>query len=876
MPTGRRSFLKTIGAAGALAPQAAAQSGPAPARDPGWPRRFTGEALAEIAMPLGGVAAGSISLGGRGQLRDWEIYNKPDKGNQPAYAFASIWVKHGAQEPVARIAESRLLPPFSGATGLGVNNAPGLPRLESATFYGEYPRARIDFADASLPVRLSLEAFTPVFPLDADASGLPCALLRYRVSNPAPTPAEVAMAYSLDNPVGGGNDRKNELRTSDGLSGLVMTNAAMPADHALSGNFALAALGDAEVTIWRGWPRSRWWNAPMLFWDEFSKNGKLQNEPDPRNAVGAVCQRRVIPARGEAEFVFLLAWHFPNRTPERCGWRAPKGMEKTVIGNWYCQIFPSAWSACEHVAANLPELESRMETFLEDVAATTLPGPVREAAMANLSTLATQTVFRTSDGEFHGFEGSNDKSGCCFGSCTHVWNYETTTAHVFPALSRSMRTLAFRHTLDDNGGMRFRLMLPAGRELFQMAAADGQMGQVMKAFLDWRLSGDTEWLRSLWPQVRKAVEYAWKPGGWDADRDGVMEGVQHNTYDVEFYGPNPQCGVYYLGGLRAAEEMARALNEPAFAAECRKLFDSGSRWMDANLFNGEYYVQNIRGVKKDQILAGTLGDMGSENTENPEYQVGAGCLVDQLIGQYQSDVCGLGPLLNPDNITKTLASIWKYNHRKDLATHESVQRTYALNNEAGLLICDYGKAERPHIPFPYYAEVWTGFEYAVAAQMIWAGMTKEALAIVEGARARHDGHKRNPFDEPECGHHYARAMSAWSPFLALAGFVYDGPRRAVSIARRWRTREVFRSFWSCGTGWGLFTLEGQRLDLRVDFGQLAVREITIPARAAKPPARVELAGRRLPHTAERDKSAWRLTLDEPVAISAGTSLTMQP
>lgn len=827
-------------------------------------------------MPLGGIAAGSISLGGRGQLRDWEIYNKPDKGNQPPYAFASIWVKSGGRDAVARIAESRLLPPYTGSTGLGVNNAPGLPRLESATFYGEYPRARIEFADAVLPVRLSLEAFTPIFPLDADASGLPCALLRYTVTNPAAMAAEVAMAYSLDNPVGGGNDRRNELRASDGLQGLVMTNTAMPADHALFGNFALAALGDAEVTVWRGWPRSRWWSAPMLFWDEFSKNGKLQNEPDPRNAVGAVCQRRVIPAGGEAEFVFLLAWRFPNRTPERCGWKAPKGMEKTVIGNWYCQRFPSAWGACEHVAANLPELESRMETFLDNVASTTLPGPVREAAMANLSTLSTQTVFRTSDGEFHGFEGSNDKSGCCFGSCTHVWNYETTTAHVFPALSRSMRTLAFRHTLDENGGMRFRLMLPAGRELFQMAAADGQMGQVMKAYLDWRLSGDTDWLRSLWPQIRKAVEYAWKPGGWDADRDGVMEGVQHNTYDVEFYGPNPQCGVYYLGGLRAAEEMARALNEPAFAAACRKLFDSGSRWMDANLFNGEYYVQRIRGVKKDRILTGTLGDMGSENTENPEYQVGAGCLVDQLIGQYQSDVCGLGPLLNQENIAATLASIWKYNHRNDLSAHESVQRTYALNDEAGLLICDYGKAERPHIPFPYYAEVWTGFEYAVAAQMIWAGMAKEALAIVEGARARHDGRKRNPFDEPECGHHYARAMSAWSPWLAMAGFMYDGPKRSVSVAPRWRPREPFRSFWSCGTGWGLFTLDGQRLDLRVDFGELALKEVTVPARSAQPPAHVELAGRKLPHTASRDKSNWRLSLEEPALIPAGTSLVLQP
>ena len=592
--------------------------------------------------------------------------------------------------------------------------------------------------------------------------------------------------------------------------------------------------------------------------------------------VGAVCQRRTIEAGGEAEFTFVLAWHFPNRTPERCGWRAPKGEEKTVIGNWYAHRFKDAWDVCEHMGANLPELESRMETFLENIRDTTLPAPVRDAAMANLSTLATQTVFRTADGEFHGFEGSNDKAGCCFGSCTHVWNYESTTAHLFPALSRSMRTLAFTHTLDENGGMRFRLMLPAGKELFRMAAADGQMGQIMKTYLDWRISGDTAWLRSLWPQVKRAVEFSWMKGGWDADRDGVMEGVQHNTYDVEFYGPNPQCGIYYLGGLRAAEEMARALGDRAFADQCRSLFERGSKWIDANLFNGEYYIQKVRGMRKDLILIGTLGDMGSENTEAPEYQVGEGCLLDQLIGQYQSDVCGLGNLLDEKNIRRALESIWKYNHRSDLSLHESVQRTYAVNDEAGLLVCDYGTAERPHIPFPYYAEVWTGFEYSIAAQMIWAGMTKEALAIVEGARDRHDGRKRNPFNEPECGHHYARAMSAWSPWLALAGFSYHAPQHSVRVAPLWRPQSAFRSLWTSGQGWGLFELDGGRFNLRVDFGEIGIRQVSMPARAGVPaPSRVEAAGGTLMHSARREEAAWLVDFSESLVLKAGQELLIR-
>ena len=102
------------------------------------------------------------------------------------------------------------------------------------------------------------------------------------------------------------------------------------------------------------------------------------------------------------------------------------------------------------------------------------------------------------------------------------------------------------------------------------------MGCIMKMYRDWQLSGDDNTLRKLWPNVRKAVEFCWIKGGWDADRDGVMEGCQHNTMDVEYYGPNPQMEIWYLGALRAAEEMAKGAGDKAFAALCRDLFDKAT------------------------------------------------------------------------------------------------------------------------------------------------------------------------------------------------------------------------------------------------------------------------------------------------------------
>jgi len=838
MSTRRRTFLQQVTLASAAAQgqtPASPQTPPPAVADVPFPRAFSGRHLTAIAFPLGGVCAGSISLGGRGQLRDWEIFNRPDKDNAPSYAFPAIWAQAAGGQPVVRVLESRIAPPYEGSSGLGTRNAPGLVRLESATFTGEFPLARIDFADSVLPVRVSLDAFSPFIPHEPDDSGLPVAILRYRVSNPGKSAAKVSIAWSIDNPTGrtpSADTRTNEHRGSQHLDGLYMHSPDLAAADPLKGSFVLAALdhGDARLTYLRGWQLDRWWNSPMLYWDDFSADGELGPEPASRNGVGALCLGRTLAPGAHAEYAFLLAWHFPNRTPRRCGWNAPKGEEDTVIGNWYTTRFADAWAAAEYAAEHLPALERKTRRFAAALRESTIPGAVRDAASANLSTLATQVCFRTSDGEFHGFEGANDHAGCCHGSCTHVWNYETATPHLFPTFARSLRGTSFGYDLDDQGALHFRENLPHQQPLWGFAAADGQMGQILHAYLDWQLSGDTDWLRGLWPGIKRALEFAWTPGGWDANRDGVMEGVQHNTYDVEFYGPNPLCGIYYLGGLRAAEEMARAVGDNQSAGEYRRLFESGSEWIDANLFNGEYYVQQVRGVAQDQIAPHLRSTMGSDDTVNPQYQMGAGCLADQLIGQYLADVAGLGPLVRAGNIRKTLASIYRYNYRRTMANHQSVQRTYVLNDEAGVLICDYGKAERPRIPFPYYAEAWTGIEYLVGAQMFFAGMVREGVEVFRSARLRFDGEKRNPWNEPECGHHYARAMSAWSGMAAMSGFRYHGPEQSLEI----KAPPGHRCFWATATGWGTFQVTASGASVRVDHGSLAVRSCSVNGKKSAP------------------------------------------
>ena len=283
--------------------------------DPHYPRRFSGRKLKMIAFPLGGVAAGSIGLGGRGQLVNWEIFNRPNKGFHPSYAFASIWAQAGDGKAVAHVLESRILPPYEGPDGLGSSNAPGLSRLESATFTGEYPLAHIDFEDGTLPVKVELDAFSPFIPHEPDDSGLPVAILRYRVTNPGSAAARVAIAFSIDNPVKTREDkdvaeqkrsegRRNAYRSADGIAGYAMSNPSLAADDPMAGEFVLAATPDAgtEVSHWEGWPQGRWWNSPLLFWDQFSKSGDLGPQPEPHNSVGALCLKKTIPAGPDGEF----------------------------------------------------------------------------------------------------------------------------------------------------------------------------------------------------------------------------------------------------------------------------------------------------------------------------------------------------------------------------------------------------------------------------------------------------------------------------------------------------------------------------------------------------------------------------------------------
>jgi hypothetical protein len=264
--------------------------------------------------------------------------------------------------------------------------------------------------------------------------------------------------------------------------------------------------------------------------------------------------------------------------------------------------------------------------------------------------------------------------------------------------------------------------------------------------------------------------------------------------------------------------------------------------------------------------------MGSDDTANPQYQVGEGCLVDQLLGQYLADIAGLGDLVSREHIQQTAASLYRYNYKRSMAAHDNVQRTFVLNDESALVICDYAKTQRPKIPFPYFAEAFTGSEYSAAVLMLYHGMAREGVECISSIRDRYDGEKRNPWDEAECGHHYARAMSAWSGIVALSGFQYDGRSASVEALPRLNMPN-FRCFWSTGTGWGAFSITPSGLRLQVLKGQLACRAVSF--RGAGGRSSATLANQSIPNRLTVRNGIARLEFDQPVIVKERGELRLE-
>lgn len=498
---------------------------------------------------------------------------------------------------------------------------------------------------------------------------------------------------------------------------------------------------------------------------------------------------------------------------------------------WYAGRFDGLSAVAAYWRDHYEALRAKSALFRDTFYDSTLPPEVIEAVAANLTILKTPTVLRQADGRIWCYEGCGDSGGCCHGSCTHVWNYAQAIAHLFPSLERSLRQTEFEECFFPNGRQAFRSNLPTRPGGIDGEASDGQLGGIMKMFREWRTSGDTEWLRKYWPRVKQSVDYI--IATLDPRETGLLEESHHNTYDINYFGPDGHTGSFYMGALAALVRMGKTFGEDMTRYEA--LLRKGVQRLENELYDGEYFIQKImkEGLNRPAELLNP-GESGPGyqpviellNQQGPKYQYGTGCLSDGVLGFWMARMCGLDDAIADEGKVKShLEAVYRYNLKQDLSGHANPQRpSYAMGNEGGLLLCTWPKGGALAIPFVYSDEVWTGIEYQVASHLMLEGKVKEGLDIVRVCRDRYDGVRRNPFNEYECGHWYARAMSSYGLLQGLTGLRYDAVDRTLHIDSKIGD---FRCFLATAAGYGVAGLKDGKPFVEVKSGAIEVAQYMV-------------------------------------------------
>ena len=535
-------------------------------------------------------------------------------------------------------------------------------------------------------------------------------------------------------------------------------------------------------------------------------------------------------ATGEGWGIFVSLQKPPADCGSACACHAGTPTASPYYVPWYAAHFAELAAVVGHWRLHYERLRAASAAFADCFHDTTLPPEVVESVAANLAILKSPTCLRQADGRLWGWEGCHSGGGCCHGTCTHVWNYAQSIPHLFPDLERTLRETEFLVSQDERGHQSFRSALPIKPTDHGFhAAADGQLGGLMKLHREWRISGDTDWLRKLWPAARKSLDFCIVT--WDPERSGTLVEPHHNTYDIEFWGADGMCTSFYLGALAAAIAMGKALNEDV--AGYAELLAKGRKAMATTLWNGSWFIQKVQwdGLRAGSptAMASMVGQYTPEaleilKREGPKYQYGSGCLSDGVLGDWIARCCGIGPVVDEKKTAKHLASVFAHNFRESLADHANPQRPgYAFPQEGGLLLCSWPKGGKPSLPFIYSDEVWTGIEYQAAAHLIMTGQVEEGLAVVHAVRQRYDGQWRNPFNEYECGHWYARAMSSYGLLQALSGARYDAVEKTLYL--RPAIQGDFRAFLSTATGFGTIGIRKGKPFVEVKSGTIEIQRI---------------------------------------------------
>ncbi len=829
--------------------------------------KLTNENLREVSFPVGGIGAGCVGIAGNGRFIDWEIFNQPDKGRLNGLSHFSVRAERNGKVEAVRILNGDLDSDYIGERvdksirwagyGWGPRNSSlcSFPHFRNCELDGEFPVGEWRFSDPSFPSDITMSAWSPFVPGESDLASMPCAMFEITMENTSAERFDYTCCGVICNPWIS-DIAKNTVTKNGNITQLLLHNN-LERDSFEYGELALST--DAEdVSFQEYWYRGKWCDHLEVYWNDMNTPGRFKNRSYNewnelqcnttgfRSADHGMLAAHFSLEPGEKKTIrFVLSWYIPNRSNTWNGnidnILAENGMGENRWKNYYATLCSGAGDAGLKIFNDYDDIRRKVFLFTKTLHDTTIPEYSLQGVTSNLSVLIAQTCLRVEDGTFWGWEGVGANYGSCEGTCQHVWNYAQALSLLFPDLERSIRESHAKYGIDEFGGWHFRLSLPLGikaKKDWMRPCVDGTFGEIMKIYREWKISGDTEWLKAIWKLVKPAVEFAWSknnPDRWDPEKSGVISGRQHHTLDMELFGASGWLNGHYLGALKAIAEMAPACGDSDFGKLCADMFEKGRKWSEENLFNGEYYHQNVN-IHDNQTLAPFL--QNGEELENNlywdsehkqlKYQIADGCSIDSHLGQWYSSLYGIGEVFDTEHVKSTLNSIYRYNYLPSMRDFANPWRSFAFNGEGGVMMCVWPEGrEKPVIPLPYNSETMTGFEWAFAAHLVMCGEFEKGAEIAKAIRSRYDGRKRNPWNEIECGSNYARSMASFAMLQAYSGFKYDMVRGMIGFAPV--LDGDFRCFWSLGKVWGEYERKNGEQIIRILHGGAEFKSFGISA-----------------------------------------------
>lgn len=820
--------------------------------------RYEKDKRKNIVFPLGGIGTGSVGINGACELRDFEIFGRPRRNT--GFGYTHFALRSESKSGVDfRILQGDTLEDYMGGHsdtywrgygfGPSFDGMSGLPHFRNVDIDASFPLFRATLSDEDTPLVARLLAFNPFIPGDEDSSSIPAGFFEWEIENrgEARTVCDVILSLQNHNTTGS----VNESFRMGKVTGIFFTDERGARDELGYTDMAIATDGeDTKTTTY--WYRGQWHDALTTFLRSAKERGGLENreyDTPGKGDTGSVSARFTLEAGESKRVRFVISWSTPRASFYLHRYDDENGNEITWR-QYHATVYKTSVESSLDALARFDKLLSITRKFHKSIWESSVPEFVKDAAASNLAVLKSSTCLRLEGGEFWAWEGSQERIGSCDGTCQHVWNYEYATAHLFPRMARGMRESTMNRALFPSGATEFRVHIPYGTEhnVFR-PCVDGQMGEVIKCYREWKLSGDVGWLRTYKDKIFSMLEYAWSPENpdkWDRNMDGVLEGRQHHTLDMELFGPSSWLEGMYLLALACAEEIARFLGEDERALKYRRIRESGTEYTNERLFKNGYFYHEI---DIDDLSVPRSYD--AENYVNEErgevkYQIADGCFIDQVLADYHAHLIGMPTVFDKEKKLSALRSILKYNWKASMRGHLNVWRVFSLNDEGGVIMCSYPDGVRtPEIPIPYADETMTGFEYSLAALMIKEGMKDEGEEIVRAIRDRYDGYKRNPFAELECGASYARSMASFSLLSIYSGMTYDMTRGHLGFSP---ISGFGKYFFAVGGSFGTVEFEKEKITLKIEGEPLSLRSLGL--NVAKCPTRMLKDGTNIDFTYE--------------------------